>query len=224
MTDFDHRACEFFYDRCKEKNILPRRIRESRKPGSRRPDFKLSIDGNPLVVEVKAIEESENDRREGLHDVLKEDIPRIRKKLSKANRQLHRYSDRGIPGIVCIIDYTGRGLTWIPMGMHIAMFGQDAVVMSVPSDPTHPPHIVGQKSAGKETLTPEHNRSISAVLTFHVGNTDPVQYVSTLYHNHFARCLIDPNCAAHLVTVQYESGKRERSIGDPWIRMSGTSR
>lgn len=222
MTDFDHRACKFFYDRCCERNIFPRRINESRMPRVRRPDFKLSIDGRTVVVEVKAIEESENDRREGLHNVLEEDIPRIRKKLSKANGQLHRYSARGIPSIVCIIDYTGEGLTWIPMGMHIAMFGQDAVVMSVPGDPTYPPHIVGQKSAGKETLTREHNRSISAVLTF--LRPEPDRYIARLWHNHFARCPIPTDCAAHFVDYQYRSGKRNRPIGDPWIPIRGEDR
>ncbi len=222
MTEFDHRACEFFYDRCKERNILPRRISESRKPGIRRPDFKLSIDGKSLVVEVKAIEESENDRRGGLHDVLKEDIPRIRRQLSKANGQLHRYSNRGIPSIVCIIDYTGKGLTWLPMGMHVAMFGQDAVIMSVPSDPEYSPHIVGQKSAGKETLTKEHNRSISAVLTFLQPERD--QYIARLWHNHFARCPISTDCAGHFVDYQYVSKKREGSIGDPWIRIPDTGK
>ena len=188
------------------------------------PDFRLLIDGRTIVVEVKAIEESENNRREGLHNVLEEDIPRIRNQFKKANNQLHRYSNRGLPGIVCILDCTGTGITGLPTEMHVAMFGQDAVVMSVPRDPTYPPRIVGQKSAGEETLTREHNRSISAVLTFHVGNTDPVQYVSTLYHNHFARCPIDPNCAADLVNVQYRSGERERPIGAPWIRIPDTGK
>ena len=222
MTDFDHRACEFFYDRCRERNILPQRISESRKPGIRQPDFKLSIDGKPLVVEVKAIEESANDRRGGLHDVLKEDIPRIRRQLKKANGQLHRYSNRGIASIVCIIDYTGKGLTWIPMGMHVAMFGQDAVVMRVPADPSYPPHVVGQKSAGKETLTREHNKSISAVLTF--LRSEPDRYVARLWHNHFAGCPISTDCAAHFVDYQYVSKKREGSIGDPWIRIPDTGK
>lgn len=222
MTDFDHRACEFFYDRCCDRKILARPISESRRPGVRRPDFKLSIDGKTVVVEVKAIEESENDRREGLHDVLKEDIPRIRKQLSKANGQLHRYSNRGIPSIVCIIDYTGKGLTWIPMGMHVAMFGRDAVIMSVPSDPRYSPHSIGQKSAGKETLTREHNKSISAVLTFLQPEGD--RYVARLWHNHFAKCPISTDCAAHFVDYQYRSGERERPIGDPWIRICGEGR
>ena len=57
---------------------------------------KAATDVFTIVVEVKAIEESENDRREGAHNPLTEDIPRIRKQLSKANGQLHRYSHRGI--------------------------------------------------------------------------------------------------------------------------------
>ena len=222
MTDFDHTACKFFYDRCRERNIFPRPIRESQMPGVRRPDFKLSIDGKTVVVEVKAIEESEFDRREEVHNVSKEDTPRISNQLKKANGQLHQYSNRGIPGIVCIIDYTGRGITWLPTGMHEAMFGQDAVVMSVPRDIRYPSNIIGQKSAGKEILTPEHNRSISAVLTF--LRPEPNRYVARLWHNHFARCPIPTDCAAHFVDYQYRSGQRERLIGDHWIWICTTGR
>lgn len=191
-------------------------------PGVRRPDFRLLIDSRTIIVEVKAIEESENNRREGWHNVLEEDIPRIREKFSKANGQLLRYSNRGIPSIVCVIDYTGNEITWIPMGMHMAMFGQNAVVVSVPRDPTYPPRIVGQKSAGKETLTREHKTSISAVLTF--LRSEPDRYVARLWHNHFARCPISTDCAAHFVDYQYVSKKREGSIGDPWIRIPDTGK
>lgn len=190
--------------------------------GVRRPDFKLLIDGRTIVVEVKAIEETENDRRGGWHNVLEEDIERIKNQIKKANGQLQRYSNRGIPSIVCIIDYTGNGITWIPMGMHMAMFGLDAVKVSVPSNPTYSPYIVGQKSAGKETLTKEHKTSISAVLTF--LQSEPERYIARLWHNHFARCPISTDCAAHFVDYQYVSKKREGSIGDPWIRIPDTNK
>ncbi len=108
-----------------------------------------------------------------------------------------------------MIDYTGGGLTWIPADMHIAMFGRDAVVMSVPRDPAYPPRITGNTSAGQETLTPEHNTSISAVLTF-LPERD--RYVTCLWHNHFARCPIPEDCAAHFLNDQYRSGERNRPI------------
>lgn len=232
MTDFDHEACEFFDLRCRERGITPQRIRESRRPNVRRPDFALQINGKTVIVEVKAIEPNEQDQddlekmgRQG--SVLRDgfsDTRRISNKLKKADGQLKPYAERSIPGIVNIQDYTGYGLLLVSYGIHVAMFGRDKLQVSVPrdwrdyTDSPPPPRIEGLRSAGRETLTQQHNRSISAVLIFHFKRL-PATFVSCLFHNHFARHSIPPECAARFVDYQYKSREREGDLGDPWVEI-----
>ena len=223
MDSFDHEACKFFDARCRERGLSPKRIKESSGP---RPDFRLSIKDGIIVVEVKAIEPNDDDRQdieslkrgEAVASYL--NPGRISKKLRKADTQLRPFVERGIPGLVCICDYTAHGLLNDPSDIHGAMFGKDAQVFSFPRD--SPPRFVRLKSAGSETLTQEHNRSVSAVLIFSKGETGRLPYVATLYHNHFARCPIDPNCAAHFVNYQYESGKKDCRDGNAWIPVTAT--
>lgn len=224
MTDFDHEACEFFAARCCERGITPRLIPVSRAPNVRKPDFVLQIDGKTVVVEVKAIEPNEQDkRREGRRDGFS-DARRISHKLRKANGQLQRYAKRSIPGIVNIIDCTGWGLLLVSYSIHVAMFGHDKLLVSVSrnwrdySDSPPPPRIEDLRSAGAETLTYQHNRSISALLIFH-RNQHSNTFVSQLFHNHFAQNPIPPECAARFVDYQYKSREREGNPGAPWVEI-----
>ena len=210
MTKLDHKACIFFSDWCRKRSISLEPIPESCEPNVRQPDFKLSINGKPIVVEVKAIEKVKGSDNL-VFDVRKNGIPSIRKKIRKADGQLRQYANQGISGIVCIIDYTGEGLLHYPIDVYYAMFGDLKVEASVPRDRSHPPRIKSHKFAGNETLTPEHNKSTSAVLTFY----QPSQgcFKATLYHNPFARCPIPEDCASRLADYQYPDNKETRVLG-----------
>lgn len=224
MNDFDHKACKFFYERCREKGITPRHIRESRVPNVRRPDFAIQLGGKTVIVEVKAIEPNEQDRDTRAQGDVKADIRRISNKLKKANGQLQPYAERGIPGIVNIMDCTGRGLFIVSAHIHNAMFGRDKLLLSVPrdwrdySDSPPPSRIEGLKSAGRETLTPEHNTSISALLLIHL-KSPPDTFVYRLFHNHYAQNPIPPECAAHFVDFQCRSHERAGNPGAPWVKI-----
>lgn len=223
MTDFDHEACEFFDSRCRERDITPRSIRESRRPNVRRPDFALQTNGKTVIVEVKAIEPNEQNQDPGVRGrAVEPDIRRISNKLKRANGQLQPYAERGIPGIVNIMDCTGQGLFLVPFDIHSAMFGRDALELSVArdwrdyTDSPPPPRIERLKSAGRETLTSKHNGSISALLIFRRKSHSDT-FVSLLFHNHFAQNPILPECAARFVDYQYKSRERKGDLGDPWI-------
>lgn len=218
MTAFDHEACEFFEKRCRERGIVPRPISVSRKPGVRRPDFAIQVGTKTVAVEVKALE-PDNHAEQG-ESVLRDtsrDIRRISRKLRKANGQLRPFAERGIPGIVNITDYTRQGLFFIPDHIHSALFGGDALLLSVQRGQTYPPppRITGRISAGRETLTPQDNTSISALLIFRYERSSHT-FVSLLFHNRFARNPISPDCAADLVDYQYESRERE------WVAIEGS--
>ena len=225
MTDFDHEACKFFDERCHERGITPRHIRESRIPNVRRPDFAIQIDGKTVIVEVKALEPNEQDQdtRVRVRDV-SSDIRRISNKLKKANGQLQPYAKRGIPGIVNIMDCTGQGLFFVSAHIHNAMFGRDKFLVSVLrnwqdyADSPPPSRMEGLRSAGSETLTPEHNTSVSALLIIHLKRP-PDTFVYRLFHNHYAQNPILPECAARFVDSQYKSREREGNPGAPWVRI-----
>ena len=222
MNDFDHEAEEFFAARCRERGITPRRIPKRNVP---KPDFAIQIDGKTVIVEVKAIEPNKQDkqRKSAVRDGFS-DTRRIANKLKRANAQLQAYARRGIPGIVNIVDYTDPGAVVVPYGIHVAMFGRDKLLLSVPrdwrdySDSPPPSRIEDLRSAGRETLTPEHNTSISALLVIHL-KSPPDTFVCRLFHNHFAQNPIPPECAARFVDSQYKSREREGSPGDPWVKI-----
>ena len=126
--------------------------------------LRLQLGDKTVIVEVKAIEQNKQDKRR--KSVVRDgfsDTRRIANKLKRANDQLQAYARRGIPGIVNIMDYTGQGLLLVSYGIHVAMFGHDKFQVSVPrdwrdySDSPPPSRIEGLRSAGHETLTPEHN-------------------------------------------------------------------
>ena len=222
MTDLGREAEEFFAARCQERGITPRRIHER---NVSRPDFAIQIDGKTVIVEVKAIEPNEQDkRREGSRDGFS-DARRISNKLKKADGQLKPYAKRGIPGIVNIKDYTGWSLLSVLYMIHVAMFGRDKLLVSVPlrdgrdSGPPPPPRVEGLLSAGRETLTQQHNTSISALLIFH-RNQHSNTFVSEIFHNHFAQNPIPPECAARFVDYQYKSREREGNPGASWVEIS----
>ena len=224
MARFDHKtACKVFHDYCHKREIATKCIPESHEPNERRPDFEIRIDDKHVVVEIKVIEPTQEDKRSA--EKQKEGEPIVFsykpgdgliKKLKKANGQLRPSSDQGIPGIVCVVNYSPRYLL-DPYDIHAGMFGLDAVSISIPADYTQRPRSLGYKSGGRETLTKEHNTSISAVTVFRA--TGPDQYDARLFHNHFAKCPLPEDCASRLVDWQYRSRKREGRIGDPWIRI-----
>ena len=220
MTNFDHPNCEFFDALCRERGLSPRRIRESRVKNARRPDFALQINGKTVIVEVKTIEANAEEKlklekvKQGESPVTWSGQPgdRIPKLLRQANNQLRCYVKRNIPGIACLFDDSGADHLYLPVDIHAGMFGTDVIQIKINRINQN---ISGArlKSGGRETLTQEHNKSISAVLVFPKHNKS----LTRLYHNHFALCPVPPDCAAGFVDYQYKSGRRERPIGDPWI-------
>ena len=152
------------------------------------------------------------------------DVDRISEKLKESNGQLRPFARRGIPGIVNIVDYTGWDLFRVSASIHNAMFGRDKLLLSVPrdwrdySDSPPPSRIESLRSAGYETLTPEYNTSVSALLIIHL-KSPPDTFVYRLFHNHCARNPIPPECAARFVDFQYKSHEREGNPGDPWVKI-----
>ncbi len=225
MNRFDHKtACKVFRDHCREREITLKPIPESRNPHERTPDYKSKIYGKRVVFEVKAIEPNKEDKRNAEKPKAGEPVvfshtpgDGLIKKLQKANGQLRPSADQGIPGIVCIFDYSNRGLLLYPSDIHAGMFGLDAVPRSIQADYTQQLCSLGYKSGGRETLTKDHNTSISAVMVFMV--TGPDRYEARLFHNHFAKCQLPEDCASRLVDWQYRSRNREGRIGNPWIRI-----
>ncbi len=222
MARFDHKtACKVFRDHCRERGISLQHIPESREPNERRPDFEIRIEDKRLVVEVKAIVQNKEDKHSA--EKMKAGEPVVfshtpgdglLKKLQKANGQLRPSVNPGIPGIVCVFDYSSRRFL-DSYNIHAGMFGLDAVSISIPADYTQQPRALGRISGGRETLTKDHNTSISAIMVFRATGRD--QYDVQLFHNHFAKCPLPENCASRLADQQYRSRNRKGPIGDPWI-------
>lgn len=152
------------------------------------PDYRVTGRGWSVIIEVKELRESEDDRarlervRAG-HKVCGFDSTdtRVAEKLRKAGKQLRPHSLVGVPTIVCLYDTRRLGILG-PDNVKIAMFGQETVVI----DRTNAEYDVvsAVHPGGKRQCTPGENTSISAVALLGRRNDS---FSLSIYHNHHAR-------------------------------------
>lgn len=219
-------ADELFEAACRAKGILYKRIPVSTAKGHRRPDYRVDLSDCKAVIEVKQISKNDEDRRQAKalkegRSVVYNSTPgdRLRGAIRNASGQLRRWSLRGVPTAVAIFDSTFSMSATDPYNVKTAMFGLDAVVLALPKDRTQRPHITGMKRAGKATLTPEHNTSVSAVIIIRM--LPPRERKAPLllvYHNHLARVPTKPETLRKYVDYQYVL--RETDVGETsWFKL-----
>jgi len=195
---------------CRAQGVTCRRIRESRIPGHKRPDYALHLRTHGCFVEIKELDETHEDvallgqpHSGGAGFRWIDPGARLRRPIRAASSQLREASKRGFPTIVCFFDKT--------IGFHLervhvlqAMFGRETLHFEVSDDPAHEPRFLGMRYGKKAALTRQDNTSISAVAVMRQPSGSALAI--DLYHNPHARVPIPPTRAAPLVRKQYGEG------------------
>ena len=195
------RSEELFEDYCGRQQLAFQRLPTAR---NKSPDYRIDVSGLTVIVEVKQLDESEEDRAR-YAQVLKDRAPahfdstddRVAEKLKTAANQLRVHSKEGYPTIVCICDLRRLGMLSAD-NIKVAMYGEETVVI----DRSNPRYdVVSPVHPGRNRqCTPGSNTSISAVglLSCHL------QEISlNLFHNSFARVPLPPVCLAHVPAGQF---------------------
>jgi hypothetical protein len=211
---------------CGEHNVQFRRIKVARAQGHKRPDYAIKVNGGWCVVEVKEIDPTAEDDR--LYQQIASNQvegrwvdagARLRKPIRDASDQLRKFSVRGFPTAVCLVDNT-VGFYVEPFQVIQAMCGKATVRIAVSNDPEYEARFLGMHHGKKATMTGQHNTSISAVAVLRqpLGSAPFID----LYHNRFARVPIARDSATLIVRAQIEAGTESPEKKGPtlWDLMS----
>jgi hypothetical protein len=212
------RSEELFEEFCERQRLTYQRLPTAR---NKSPDYRVECSGVAVVVEVKQLDESDEDRTH-YESALAETAfaffdatdGRVAEKLKSAADQLRPHSKSGHPTIVCICDM--RRLAMLtPENIKVAMYGEEKVVIDRRHkdydvvSPVHP--------GGNRQCTPKSNTSISAVglLSYSVQ-----ELRLTIFHNRFARVPLPLACLAHVSTDHF--GMDSASTPYEWRRMNAS--
>ncbi|MEQ8246698.1 MAG: hypothetical protein RID42_03380 [Alphaproteobacteria bacterium] len=207
---------------CCQWPVRVQRIEAPDNAKHKRPDYRVYFETQACVVEVTEMAPNTEDLRQqkeldSQNSVLWSAKPghRLRKQIDHARGKFGRWARSGVPTLLVVHDTTSasppRNID--PYDAKVAMYGLDAVVFSVPLEPSTEPRVRFRKSGAKAKLTDKHHTSISAV-----GNLFETQSGVELvvYHNVFARIPFDPACVRKLTRYQYRYVNEQGEFG-AWI-------
>lgn len=192
---------EFFEEFCERQRITLERVPTA---SNKSPDYRVEFRGVAVIVEVKQLDESDEDRARyeramaGTGPAYFDSTDyRVAEKLKSAAHQLRPHSKSGYPTLVCIYDMRRLGMLTAE-NIKVAMYGEERVVI----DRSHPEYdVVSAVHPGRNRqCTPDTNRSISAVGLLAHFVTD---LSFSIFHNRFARVPLPLDCLAHIAAGQF---------------------
>lgn len=176
------------------------------------PDYELTIDNQRIIVEVKEImptkEEKESERimrKRGYGNVISTTPgDRIRKKISDSSPQIKALTQGKYPSVLVLFDDRPLSDHLSAYNVRVAMYGLEQIHIAVPPDRSISPYATGTSFGPKRKMTEEHNTSISAI---GVLSLTPVAGTPALnvYHNKYAVPL-DPKLLGRHKIPQFKLG------------------
>ena len=204
--------------------------------GTKVPDFRLQLEnGAGIVVEVKQFDPNPKGREaaQGRGSGVLGGKPghRLRQVIPEANNQLKALG-RSDPGMVVVYNRTPCSLHDDPYAVLAAMRGLDVIEYYLPSDPGSPIVPVRERPGPGKKLTPEMNTSVSCIAVlreFFDGVAIPFglsgpespetpsapEYALAVYHNPFAKRLLDPRSLVGSRVTHYGM-KEDQSSWEPY--------
>jgi hypothetical protein len=183
---------------CKRNSIVFRRISKSKE---QTPDYELTIGDTKVIAEVKDIEMNDEERdvqqkmKIGQMQVWGSSKvgSRVRDAVSKANKQLKKFTHGNIHGILVLFDSRPFPFNILyPYEIKVAMYGFETFDLSVSKD-FSPPAIMGRRFGKGKKCTPYHNTSTSAVTVLEFDKQTK-EYQLMIYHNKFSAVPLPPTC------------------------------
>jgi hypothetical protein len=191
----------------------------------RTPDYRLSVAGQEVIAEIKQLDPNDaekadivrfNEGKSGGYSALPGE--RIRRELSKANKQLAPLAKGHCPAIAVIYNNVFLRSHTNPYHVRVAMYGVEQVLFAVPNDPRQRAHFVGVKFGPKRKMTPDHNTTISAVGVLVLNPPgDPQSPQLIIYHNIYAKVPLDPELLRRYGLPQFTLPSGPSSMSREWI-------
>jgi hypothetical protein len=210
-----------FEEFCAQRGISIRRIAESK---DRSPDYEIEIGGKPVIVEVKEIGESPEDREANEKLARGEAVVRnikpgekVRKKIAAQGGQIRARTEGCKPGVLILFD-DGQTIRHLdPYQIRVAMEGFDTVVLAVPKDPREEVRTLGTKAGPRKKMTQNDNTSISAIGVLSL--TKEGQPDIQIYHNRHAQVPLPPGIVAAVGIPQFQMSDGPEGAVRDWVRI-----
>jgi hypothetical protein len=193
--------------------------------GTKTPDYRLSFGVQEVIAEVKQLDPNDEEKA----DLAKfeqgkgagySSVPgdRVRRELSKANSQLATIAKGRCPAIIVVYNNVFLRFHTDPYNIRVGMYGIEQVVVAVSSDPKVRPQYVGLKFGPKRKMTPEHNRTVSAVGVLVLnppGDLNSPQLI--VYHNIYARHPLAPELLRPYGILQFKLPEGSPHASRDWV-------
>ncbi len=208
---------------CDENEISCLRIEATT---TKTPDYKINIDGVDIIVEIKQIDPSNEDKAllrklENGENIAHGSTPgdRVRNKIKKAGPQLSKLSKGKYPSMLVLYN----NLPFIlknpvePYDVRVGMYGLETIVLSVPEDYSKSPSVIDRKFGPKRKLTEEHNTSISAIGVL-INRNDKGLFFN-IYHNEYAKIQIPFRVLGSRNANEYILSKNQQGEFQEWVNI-----
>lgn len=196
---------QLFERLCQTRGITFRRIPEGK---TKTPDYMLTLSSGDVLVEVKQLDENDEDRMINRALLCGEETPgvecpsdRVRHKIAEAYVQLKAYCRAGLPAGIILYNNAGHLTYMDSWTVTKAMFGDYGYRTGIPT--LSGGHIVtlGAGFMERRKVTKNTSRVLSFVAVMKEGPKDVLGL--EVYHNPFAVVRLDPLRLSLLATEQF---------------------
>jgi hypothetical protein len=170
-------------------------MRSTTSPKHKTADYWVWLaDGTKVMAEVKQICMNEAERehqarfdRGELAAIGTTPGERVRHEIDVAKRQLRAAKALGCPAMVAIHNAVFLSDHTAPYHVRVAMYGEQQVILDVPTDPSQRARLRGSRFGGKRKVGPTHNTTLSAVGVLQSLTLDRITSTQLIiYHNRHA--------------------------------------
>lgn len=194
---------QLFEQLCARSKIECARIPEQH--GVRTADYRVNVPQVPLIVEIKQLDPTNEDKRleavwgtrESPGAIAPSD--RVQAQLDAGYPQIKRSAEGQWPAMIVVYNNSGPW-NWIDsFTVAKAMFGSFGIVLGLQPDQTI--SAVGQGYLGQRRVTKSTYRALSVVGVLKCASAD--RLTLDCYHNPFATVRADPQSLSKLAHTQY---------------------
>jgi len=190
----------------------------------RSPDYEVTIGGYMVVVEVKEIEPSDEERA-AMERTAKGEIvvhrvtpgEKVRRKITSQAGQIRSRTKGQAPGLLVLFDRAIMTRHLDPYQIRVAMEGFDTVVFAVPHDSRQGVRRLGTKAGKRKKMTANDNTSISAISVLE-QRADGRPELS-IFHNRHASTPLDPGLFRPFGVKQYTLSHSEPGGIGEWTEI-----
>ena len=112
---------------------------------------------------------------------------RVRREIDHAKQQLRAAKALGCPAMVIIHNAVFLSDHTAPYHIRVAMYGEQQVILDVPTDPSLRARLRGSRFGGKRKVGPQHNTTLSAIGVLQSFTLDRITSTQLIiYHNRHA--------------------------------------